>query len=291
MESLYGFTDTEKEIIDLFLNQEQSIRQISKKYENYGRTRINNILNRYASLSSVNEKNIEARKKDSKNHRKKDKQPPKRVERKNSLVKDEFNSLNDKDKEDFIFKKLNHRRKKLGRNEYSVKMLQNKLNSLKEFFKQRNDRIEQKESIISKDDLYRMLYDYPTLLSSSLDYKIKPIINKLDNELLNYFQTSKIIKENPSILCSSILRTELQIKILKGSNTLDYAINKPRIFRSSPELLYALIKRWQIETEKISEPFISSLRLYQEFGKTSDELKEQFDIKAEYGNDKYFNGR
>lgn len=298
MENLFDFTNIEKEIIDLFLNQEKSIRELSQIYKGYGRTKINNILVRYANLSSSNAKRVETRKKLSKFHRKdmeneksSDKQTKKKIGITNSLLKDKYNSLNDEEKEEYIFEKLNARRRKFGKNEYSIEMLQRKLNSLKEFFKLRNNKIEKNEDQISKKDLYQMLYDYPTLLSISLNNKIKLIVNKLDNKLLNYSQTSKIIRENPGILSSSILRTELQIKILKDSNTLDFAINKPRSFRTSPELMYALIKKWNLEGDKTYGPFISSLRLYQESGKTSDDLKKKFDVKKVYGNDKYFSGR
>lgn len=64
-----AFTSDELNIIDLFLNKGKSIREISEMYENYGRTRINNILNKYSDISDENKTQIELRKKSSKYHK------------------------------------------------------------------------------------------------------------------------------------------------------------------------------------------------------------------------------
>ena len=134
------------------------------------------------------------------------------------------------------------------------------------------------------------------------------LIAELEKNLIGYISVSIISLEDAyiekiAVLHEIAVEEEYQelgigkslldscIKILKDSNTLDFAINKPRSFRTSPELMYALIKKWNLEGDKTYGPFISSLRLYQESGKTSDDLKKKFDVKKVYGNDKYFSGR
>lgn len=82
----------------------------------------------------------------------------------------------------------------------------------------------------------------------------------------------------------------MQVKILKDFGTLDYALEKPRIFRTSPELMYSLIKSWD-ENGRLGKPFITKNRLYEQYGKTAQELEAKFNIRQEYGSDEYFDGR
>ena len=43
-----GFSDEEKEILEKYLTKGMSVRDIEKEHKDYGRTRIKNIIDRYA---------------------------------------------------------------------------------------------------------------------------------------------------------------------------------------------------------------------------------------------------
>ena len=343
------FSEEDLEIIRQYLDENLSVRELVKMHKDYGRTRIANILDAYASLSEENATKIKLKRLGHKQHKEFEKieeinqeeltyeqienayqsimqkketltSISKKLNKNRDTVKkniidylkdtsviiefkqvlkdnqnkavvyDEFESLNPKEQKVVIFNKLNYRRKKRGRNEYSLKMLERKYERLYLYFQKRNSKIDKQEDIISEEDLLKMLYDYPTLLSMSLSNKIKPIVKQLDYKHLDFSRTSKILKENPAILGTSLERTNVQIRILKDTDTLDYAIERPRIFRTSPRLMYSLIKLWN-DKKATTTPFITNKKLYEIYSKTPHDLEKIYDVKKNYGEEEYFDRR
>lgn len=343
-------SDEEREIVDYYLNQKKSIREICAIYK-CGRTKINNALEKYAAQNEENATQIKLQKASFKSHRKIDsideankiplseeeiENAYRRITENGETLRDvssdmkrnretlkraiieflgddkeaivEFKAIlkdnqnpdharralqyceTEDDKKQIIFSRLNYRRALLGKNQYPLSMLERKYQRLVDYFEKRNLRILEPEGQISKEDLLKMMYDSPTLLSMSLSDKINPIIKKLDYNYLGTFDTSRVLKANPAILGTSIQRTRLQIKILKETETLKYALEKPRIFRTSPEFLYSLIKFWEYR-EKQGKPFITKNRLSYTYGLSPQDLQGQFNIREEYGDDEYFDGR
>lgn len=341
------FDEIEEKIILDFLNG-KSIREISEDIEkdynkSYGRTKISNILEKYAMQSVVNKEKINERKIKNKTHKKtlegysdneleeidikkayneimrgmtltdvskkygrtrdfiksriidyiNDEDEEKAfldiLDSNRKRVKKDYFELSSKDeKKSLIFKKLNDRRKVNNRPQYSNEFLEKKFEKLKKYFLEtRNSKtIDQ----ITEDDFLSILYDTPTLLSSSLTNKIIPAINNLDaSESIGPEVTNIIIRADSSILCSSIERTNLQIKILEESDLLRACIKKPRNFRTSPEMMYALIgigkKR---DVEKPEDIFLTKGKLKSKYNIEPEELMSMFDVHDEYGDDEYF---
>lgn len=349
-----SLTKEELEIINLYLEERKSIRELAE-LNRCGRPKIRKILANYADISDEKRREIEQRKELSKNNRKtqtnvgkisedlselqiksaylavmkREKSLTQLAEElgkgyntlKRAIIKylnDEnkikqfketlrenqtktqtkyFDSFNDKDfcelpdiiKKQKIFEKLKAHRRISGRKADSEELLEKKYNRLMKFFFKRNSRIEKDEDKISKEELQKMMFDCPNLLTLSVINKVKPVTDILDFEV-GFSNTSYILKENPVILANSLARTSLQMRILRDTNTTKYALEKPRNFRTSPEFMYALIKKWELEGREGS-PFINTQKLYRLYGETSKSLQAEYDIKDEYGDDEYFDGR
>ena len=202
-----------------------------------------------------------------------------------------FDESSNDDKKKMIFDRLNARTVALGRKPYSESMLEKKYNRLREYFEKRNSRMPSDKDKISEDDLLAMLYEHPTMLPLSISDKIRPIIGKLDEKYLGEANTTRVLKEYPGIVSTTLIRIRLQIKILKDTDTLALAMKKPRTFRTSPELMYAEIKKWKEQGSKKYTPFMRRSRLEETYKKTPEELMEEYDILDEYGDDEYFDGR
>ncbi len=346
-----SLTQKELDIVNLYLNDKKSIREIANLYEGYGRTKINNIIEKYAQMSEENSLQVELRKLSLKYHKEIDKiqevgelEPHniykayiEIIERRKSLTKvaeelgkhrdtvkkaiiaylkdpnkiksfnktlkenqslteskyfnnEDFNDLTDEEKRIRIFNKLNASRKRFGKPTYPEKLLDRKFNRLLNYFEERNRKITYKSDKISKSELFRMMYNHPTMLSLSLENKIKPIVDALDNRFLDFAKSSRVLKLNPAILGASLKRTSLQFKILKDTGTLVYAIEKPINLRTSPEFMYALIKIWDANERK-GTPFLSTKKLYSLYNQTPGEICKKYDAKKDYGDDEYFDGR
>lgn len=347
-----SLTQKELDIINLYLNKEKSIREIARICE-CGRTRINNILEKYAQISDENSKKIYLKKESLKTHKKVVEEKASRVgelseeqikqayteiiERRKSLTKvaeelgkhrdtvkrviieyledpkkiksfnetlkenqnltesryfnnKKFDELSDEQKRIRIFNKLNASRKMFGKPIYPEKLLDRKFNRLLNFFEERNSKITYENEKISKSELFKMMYNHPTMLSLSLENKIKPIVDALDYRFLGFDGASRVLKMNQAILGASLKRTSLQFKILKDTETLKYAIEKPINLRTSPEFMYALIKLWEANDKK-GTPFLSSKKLYSLYNQTPGEICKRYDVKKDYGEDEYFDGR
>ncbi len=350
-----SLTEEELNIVNLYLKEGKSIREIAR-LKGCGRTSINTIINKYSSITDENYNQVEQRKKDLLNNKRKiDKSNQENSEllsdeqigsmyiqimyRQKSLtvlsketgkhrdtirkaiikyLDDEdkvnefkdflkqnqkltrtkyFDNLNDKTysklldamNKQKIFDRLRKQRRLTGRKPDSYELFEKKYNNLMKFFLERNNKIEEVEDRISKERLQKMMLDCPNLLTLSLENKIKPITNMLDSEY-GLPKTSYLLKKNPVILTSSLLRTSLQVKILKDSNTSKYVLENPKTFRFSPEFMYALIKYWE-SRGKEGTPFISKSKLYRLSGLTPEILKEQYDVRDTYGDDEYFSDR
>ncbi len=353
MEKIPGFEDDEMEIIEMFLEQNKSIREIALQKPTFGRTKINNLLNRYGNISEENSNRVMIARYNQKNHTKvtsvkevdtkpleeeqieeayrkivlegitlteissilgRNKDAVKKAiidfledksdieEFKKTLKENQekaskgerkrFLALSEDERKDEIFEKLNNRRVARGRPQYSKELLERKYDRLLYYlYEKRNSKIAHQEGEeLSIEDIQCMMYEFPTLLSMSLSNKIKPIIDVLDNEILDYRRTNKILRDNPSILGTAISRIRLQINILESTGNLSYAIKRPRIFRTSPELMYALVKQSESQNRN-DNPFITRQRIPGRYGVTAEELMKMHDVKQEYGDDEYFDGR
>ncbi len=346
-----SLTQEELDIVNLYLNDKKSMREIADLYEGYGRTKINNIIKRYAQMSDENLLQVQIRKLSFKYHKEIDESQEvgelsesqiqtaynEIIERRKSLTKvaeefgkhrdtvkraiieylddsmkiksfnktlkenqsltesksfnnENFNYLTDEEKRTRIFNKLNASRKRFGKPTYPEKLLDRKFNRLLNYFEERNSKITYNSDRISKSEVLRMMYDHPTMLSLSLENKIKPIVDALDYRFLNFAKSSRVLKLNPAILGASLKRTSLQFKILKDTGTLVYVIEKPINLRTSPEFMYALIKIWDTNERK-GTPFLSTKKLYSLYNQTPGEICRRYDVKKYYGDDEYFNGR
>lgn len=345
-----AFSEKELQIIHEYVNNGKSIRELSILYEGFGRTRISNIIDRYANSGEEKAIEVALRKASLKTHRQidsleeiKDEELTEEqiqlayreiIEGKKTLTKvaselgknretiksgiidylgDDkiaikefkktlkdnqtigkersfFEELTEDEKKIYIFERLNNRRMLSGRSTYPYEMLDRKYNRLISYFEKRNGRVEDAGAKITKDEILRMMFDFPTMLAMSLSDKIKPVVNALDHKYLGFSDSSRVLKHNPAILGDSLKRTALQIKLLQDTDTLKFALQKPRTFRTSPEFMYALIKVWE-NHYKPGNPFITTKKMYLQYGLRPDKACQLHDIKTEYGDDEYFDGR
>ena len=344
-----GFSDEEKEILDEYLNQNLSVREIEKKHKGFGRTRIKNIVDRYALNNEETAKEVQKVRLTQKYHKEITDEDLDREELSESEIQDAyykimqgentltglaqelgrnretlkgaieeflgdresiaefkavlkqnqkvskdrqmFFSLSPEEKKNVIFLRLNYRRKLLGKSEYTEELLDKKFTRTMNYFRKRNAKMIDPEGHLSEEQILKMMYDYPTILGTSISGKIKPIIKILDYKYLGPKDASKLLRENPSILGTSIERTALQMNILRDTDTLKFAMEKPRTFRTSPELMYALIHAWK-DTHLTRTPFITLKKAEAIYKKTGDELEKKYDVMdSEYGDDEYFDAR
>ena len=202
-----------------------------------------------------------------------------------------FFSLTPEEKKEVIFARLNYRRKLLGKTEYNRDLLEKKFTRTMNYFNKRNSKMEDPEGHLSEESILKMMYDYPTILGTSISGKIKPIIKLLDYKYLGPKDASKLLRENPSILGTSLERTSLQMNILRDTDTLKFAMEKPRSFRTSPELMFALIHAWK-ESHHTKSPFITLKKAEAVYGLNGNELERKYDVMdSKYADDEYFDGR
>ena len=206
--------------------------------------------------------------------------------------KDDFILLSEQEKKEYIFKKLNRRRALNDRPEYDTPFLEKKYARLRRYLLEiRNQNVPEKAKL-SENDFFKILYDTPTLLSSSLSNRVVTALENLDyHKDIGMENATKIIREDASILCSSIPRTNIQIKILKENDLLETCFEKPRNFRTSPEMMYGLIEyhKARVESNKDDKDiFITKSKLENKYGLAPEELTKRYSIRKEYGNDDYF---
>lgn len=202
---------------------------------------------------------------------------------------EEFMKLNLDERKRVILNRLEKRVTISGRTMFKPEVLELKFERLKKYLLvKRNLKVDKESEKFTEDQFYTMLFETPSLLNLSLGNKIRPALENLDNnQEIGFQKANDIISKDASILGSSIMRTNLQIKILVDYGYLDTFLQKPRNFRNSPEVLYALIKLHN-ENAKTSEVFLSRSQLKNKYQITSEIIKEKYDIKSEYGNDEYF---
>ena len=348
MVMITGFSDEEKVILDEYLNKGLSVRDIEKVHKGFGRTRIKNIIDKYALYSEETAKEVMKIRLTQKYHKEITDNDLERDElteediqsayyqimqgektltavageldrnrdtlkgaieeflgdresitefravlKQNQKVSKDrqiFFSLSPEEKKQIIFLRLNYRRRLLGKTEYTQELLEKKFTRTKNYFEKRNSKMDDPDARISEDELLKMMYDFPTILGTSISGKIKPIVKLLDYKYLGFKDASKLLRENPSILGTSIERTSLQMNILRDTDTLSLAMEKPRTFRTSPELMYALIHVWK-DKKLTRTPFITLKKAEALYKKLPVELERTYDVKEEYGDDEYFDGR
>lgn len=142
--------------------------------------------------------------------------------------------------------------------------------------------------ITEKDILY-MLYRCPTMLQYSIEDKIKPVIDLLENTNgLDANSVSEIIKVLPSIFGYSIERTKKQLNILSNEHLTEAIIYLPYIMMVSPELMYALIQfaKQNLKTDNLSgiDPrkiFISSKSLSEKYSMNYEKIKSKYELSED----------
>ncbi len=211
--------------------------------------------------------------------------------RSSGTSKKSFLQLSDEEKKKEIFEKVNQINLSQGRKEYSEDFLKKGFDRIfNYFYTERNENIKDEKAKLSKDDIYEMMYDFPKMIVMSLENKVKPMVETLEQQL-DPTSASIILRENPAMLGTALSRLKLQMKILKASGTLKHVLKKPRILRTSPELMYALIKRNEMENSGNSSqtnPFMSRVKLLERYQTTPEQIMKKYDIKTKYGNDEYF---
>jgi hypothetical protein len=198
-------------------------------------------------------------------------------------------SLGVDERKEIIFERLKERVECSKRTMFSPDVLELKFKRLKKYLLvKRNSKIKE-EDRLTLDQFYTILFDTPMLLNMSLGNKIRPALENLDNNPdIGYKKANDIISIDASILGSSIMRTNLQIKMLVDFGYLDLFIAKPRNFRNSPEILYALMMFHDTEHNNALDVFLSRHQLASRYRVFPEELKEKYDIRSKYGDDEYF---
>jgi hypothetical protein len=84
------------------------------------------------------------------------------------------------------------------------------------------------------------------------------------------------------------MRTNLQIKMLVDFGYLELFLQKPRNFRNSPEMLYALMMFHNNKNIESSDIFLSRSKLITRYKVNPEEIKDMYDVREAYGNDEYF---
>lgn len=207
--------------------------------------------------------------------------------------RDEYKEFLESDietKKSIIFKRLKERVEASKRSMYTQEVLNLKFKRLKKYLlEKRNSKILNPLEKFTEEQFFRMLFDAPMLLSFSLGNKIRPALENLDNNPdIGYFKANLIIATDASILGSSIMRTNLQIKMLSDFGYLPIFLRKPRNFRNSPEMLYALMclhKEKEADSDNI---FLSRSQLKSKYGLTPETIKETYVAQEQYGDDEYF---
>lgn len=202
----------------------------------------------------------------------------------------EFEALSEDEKKIIIFEKINSRRKKSDKPPYSDQFLERKLARIKKYFLvTRNEKIQDFGACLTNEEFWKMLYDTPGLLAYSMSDKIDPAMRNLDkNKNIGPERATQIIVEDASILGSSIPRTNLQIQMLVDYDLLNFFMNKPRYFRTSPELIYGLVKFAQEMQSPKEDIFLTDKQLLERYHITAESLKEMYNPQKDYGDFEYF---
>lgn len=202
-----------------------------------------------------------------------------------------FLELTEEEKKEIIFEKIHSRREKLGRFPYNDSFLERKYNRLRKYFlEDRNAKLREMSCTeLTEMNFWSMLYDAPALLGYSLSDKIKPAMRNLDkNEHIGPENATKIVVGEASILVSSISRTNLQIQMIVDNGVLGLFLKKPKCFRTSPEVIYSLVKYAEISGIDKEHIFLTDKRLKSRYGVTTEQLTKSYDAKKEYGDYEYF---
>lgn len=211
---------------------------------------------------------------------------------KQNLNYEEYMSFSIDKRKKIIFSKLKEKFKISKREMFSLEVLELKFKRLKKYLLEtRNNKIDDIDLKLTDEQFYTILFYTPALLSFSLGNKIIPAIENLDNNPnIGYRRTNDIILVDASIIGSSIVRTNLQIKMLADYNYLNTFLIKPRNFRNSPEVLYALMCFHKEEHASTKEVFLSRKQLQSKYNISPEELAKKYDARKEYGEDEYFDG-
>lgn len=122
---------------------------------------------------------------------------------------------------------------------------------LKEFFlEERNEGlIPDTRGYITKEDFYAILRENNKLLTHSLDNKIRPISELLEN----YYTRSDanyIFINFPRIFETSYEKLTCNLQIVKDEKCISEMLSVPKNYRCSPTRIYSGIKEWKLNRER-----------------------------------------
>ena len=158
-----------------------------------------------------------------------------------------------------------------------------RLEKLIQYFTKRN---------LAEEDILYMVYRFLTMLNYSIEEKIEPTIELLENnEQIGYINTSHILTAFPAILGYSRERTNKQLDILQKNNLIDAILQSPMRFMNSPDLMYAQIefakerhKTNNLEGVKYSNIFMSNPTMKRLYKTNYDEIKKKYPLEKEEKN-------
>lgn len=130
------------------------------------------------------------------------------------------------------------------------------------FFQSRNNRLEETQEVIYKDDVLNMLVKNRDMINLDINKRIKNICDKLDTYyFMSKEETNKVIKNNPKIFNVNLIDLEIYATILSNYaveidnnivNLFEYVIKKQSdLLNQNVHVIYSRLK--YLENEKNSK--------------------------------------
>ena len=163
--------------------------------------------------------------------------------------------------------------------------IEDKINTILNYFKSKNN---SDEIYFSDEDIYYMIFRYPTLISRSsetLDKKLNVLTsyNEIDEKT-----AYEMIKTFPAIMGYEPSRTKVQLDLLEKEGLIDAVISNPTRFMRSINLMYALIQyakeryhTLNLENVNRNNIFMPNSSLKRIYGVTYEEIKAKYPYTAE----------
>lgn len=181
--------------------------------------------------------------------------------------------------------------------EISKEIYINNLTEILKFFQTRNNKIEDEETAIFKEDVLNMIKNNKNLIGMSIDKKIKPICEKIDSYyFMNSGYTNNIIKNNSKIFDIKNIDLEIYATVLSDFaikidgetiNLFEYIIKKQSDFLEN-DVQKVFGRMMYIKNSKKSKLFTKEeidVIKQETFCINDRELKEKYEIPVYSGED------
>lgn len=181
--------------------------------------------------------------------------------------------------------------------EISKEIYINNLTEILKFFQTRNNKIEDEETAIFKEDVLNMIKNNKNLIGMNIDKKIKPICEKIDSYyFMNSGYTNNIIKNNSKIFDIKNIDLEIYATVLSDFaikidgetiNLFEYIIKKQSDFLEN-DVQKVFGRMMYIKNSKKSKLFTKEeidVIKQETFCINDIELKEKYEIPAYSGED------